>query len=82
MLPDAFTHTDLGPDDSRITRTVLALERELQQVVPNLTLRVDPRADARRLLLDAVQTVFACGKPHFVNHPMMVGDHSARATPR
>ena len=29
-------------------------------------------------LLDAVRTVFACGKPHFVNHPMMVGDLGER----
>src|SRR3954447_25583124 len=42
MFPDAFTHTDLGPDDSRVGRTILRLERELLQVVPNVTLRVDP----------------------------------------
>jgi YjjI family glycine radical enzyme len=73
-LPDAFTHANLGPDDSRVGRTILALERELLQTVPNLTLRVDPRRTPDSLVLDAVQTVFACGKPHFVNHPMMTAD--------
>ncbi|HEX4905579.1 MAG TPA: YjjI family glycine radical enzyme [Acidimicrobiales bacterium] len=78
MLPDAFTHGDLGPDDSRVTRTVLALERELRQVVPNLTLKVDPGRTPDDLLVDAVRTVFDTGKPHFVNHPMMVRDLGER----
>jgi YjjI family glycine radical enzyme len=72
-LPDAFTHANLGPDDGRVVRTILALERELLQTVPNLTLRVSE--DTPDLLLqDAVLTVFACGKPHFVNHAMMARD--------
>lgn len=74
VLPDAFTHANLGPDDSRVGRTVLALERELRQVVPNLTLRVDEKRTPDGYVLDAVQTVFACGKPHFVNDPMMTAD--------
>lgn len=75
MFPDAFVHTDLGPDDTRVGRTVLALERELRQVVPNLTLKVDPQRTPDDFVLDAVRTVFACGQPHFVNHPMMAADH-------
>ena len=75
MFPDAFTHANLGPDDSRVARTVLRLERELLQVVPNLTRRVDPERTPDELVRDAVETVFACGKPHFVNHPMMLADH-------
>jgi YjjI family glycine radical enzyme len=73
-FPDAFTHANLGPDDSRVGRTILDLERELLQTVPNLTLRVDPSRTPDSLVLDAVRTVFACGKPHFVNHPMMTAD--------
>jgi YjjI family glycine radical enzyme len=73
-LPDAFTHANLGPDDTRVGRTILALERELLQTVPNLTLKVDEARTPDSLVLDAVQTVFACGKPHFVNHAMMTRD--------
>ena len=71
MLPDAFTHANLGPRDSRVGRTALRLERELQQVVPNLSLKVDPEVTPDDLLRDAVETVFSCGQPHFVNDPMM-----------
>jgi YjjI family glycine radical enzyme len=75
MLPDAFVHTDLGPIDNRVLRSILRVERSLRQVVPNITLRVDPRLTPDDLVLDAVRTVFETGKPHFVNHPMMVDDH-------
>ena len=74
MLPDAFTHANLGPEDTRVGRMALRLERELLQVVPNLTLKVDPDLTPDDLVRDAVETVFTCGQPHFVNHPMMVGD--------
>jgi YjjI family glycine radical enzyme len=78
LLPDAFTHTDLGPDDSRVARAILRVERSLRQVVPNITLKVDPERTPDDLVEDGVRTVFETGKPHFVNHPMMVGDHGER----
>jgi YjjI family glycine radical enzyme len=36
---------------------------------------VDPDITPDDLVEDGVRTVFETGKPHFVNHPMMVGDH-------
>ncbi len=78
MLPDAFVHVDLGPHDSRITRSILRVERSLRQAVPNITLKVDPDITPDSLIEDGVRTVFETGKPHFVNHPMMVGDHGER----
>jgi YjjI family glycine radical enzyme len=77
-LPDAFTHTNIGPADTRVGRTVLRVAAELRQVVPNLTLRVDPDRTPDDYVLDAVRTVFACGGPHFVNHPMMTADLGER----
>ena len=74
ILPDAFVHVNIGPDDSVMARAVLQLERELKQVVPNVTLKVDPNRTPDDLLLDAVRTVFESGHPHFVNHEMMVSD--------
>ena len=75
MLPDAFVHLDLGPHDSRIARSIFRVERSLRQSVPNITLKVDPDITPDSLVEDGVRTVFETGKPHFVNHPMMVGDH-------
>ena len=78
MQPDAFVHLDLGPHDSRITRSIFRVERSLRQAVPNITLKVDPEVTPDDLIEDGVLTVFETGKPHFVNHPMMVGDHGER----
>ncbi|MBI5087545.1 MAG: YjjI family glycine radical enzyme [Actinobacteria bacterium] len=75
MLPDAFVHVDVGPTDNRIVRSILRVERSLRQSVPNITLKVDPTVTPDGLIDDAVRTVFETGKPHFVNHPMMVADH-------
>lgn len=75
MLPDAFVHLDVGPSDGRVVRSILRVERSLRQAVPNITLKVDPERTPDSLVEDAVRTVFETGKPHFVNHPMMVGDH-------
>jgi len=74
MFPDAFAHMDLGPRDGRIIRTIFRIERELQQIVPNLTFKVHPELTPDDLVRDAVETVFETGKPHFVNHPLMVRD--------
>ncbi|MEM9036421.1 MAG: YjjI family glycine radical enzyme [Actinomycetota bacterium] len=75
MVPDAFAHLDLGPEDGRVVRSILRVERSLRQAVPNLTLKVDPERTPDSLVEDAVRTVFETGKPHFVHHPLMVRDH-------
>lgn len=74
MFPDAFTHTDLGPDDSRVGRTIFRIERDLEQVVPNITFKIDPERTPDDYLKEGVLTVFTVAKPHFVNHPLMVRD--------
>ena len=80
MFPDAFAHTNLSTTYNRVAKTILKLERELLQVVPNISLKVDPTLTSDEYLLDAVSTVFACGKPHFINDVMMkhdLGEHYA-----
>lgn len=80
MYPDAFAHTNLSPIDNRVARMIFRLERELLQVVPNISLKIDPLFTTDEYMLDAVETVFACGKPHFINDPMMregLGDEYA-----
>jgi YjjI family glycine radical enzyme len=76
ILPDAFVHANVGPADGRVVRAIWRVERSLRQAVPNLTLKVSPETP-EDLISDAVRTVFETGKPHFVNHPMMVADHGA-----
>lgn len=74
MFPDAFAHTNLSPVYNRVAKTILQLERDLLQVVPNISLKVDPELTSDEYILDGVRTVFACGKPHFINHRLMTRD--------
>lgn len=78
LFPDAFAHANLGPADGRVVRAALAVHREVRQVVPNLTLRVDPSITPDDLVLDAMRTVAAVAQPHLVNHPLMVRDLGER----
>lgn len=74
MFPDAFAHTNLSPVYNRVSKIIFKLERELLQVVPNISLKVDPVLTSDEYILDAVKTVFECGKPHFINDVMMKSD--------
>jgi YjjI family glycine radical enzyme len=78
LFPDAFAHANLGPTDGRVARAALAVQRTVRQVVPNLTLKVDPSRTPDSLLVDAMRTVVAVAQPHLVNHPMMVSDLGER----
>jgi YjjI family glycine radical enzyme len=78
LFPDAFAHANLGPNDGRVVRTALAVQRDVHQVVPNLTLRYDPTVTPDDLLLDAMRTVVTVAQPHVVHHPMMVADLGER----
>lgn len=78
ILPDAFVHANLGPADGPAVRAILRLERELRQIVPNLTLKVERGVTPDDLLRAAVETVVACAQPHFVQQEMMVADHGER----
>lgn len=73
-LPDAFVHANIGPKDNIIARLILRVERELKQVVPNLTLKYDADITSDSLLLDAVECVFNVAKPHIANHIMISKD--------
>ena len=69
-MPDAFLHANVGPQDSRVARTILAVDRELKQVVPNLTLRYHPEITPDNLLQQAVENICYTNKPHIANEAM------------
>jgi len=73
-LPDAFVHANIGPEDNVIARVILRIERELKQVVPNLTLKYDAEKTSDEFLTEAVKTVFDVAKPHIANHRMTGAD--------
>ncbi len=73
-IPDAFAHANIGPVDNRIARSVLRVDAELGQVVPNLTLKWDPASSGDQLVAAAARTIAVVNKPHIANHPMIAAD--------
>jgi YjjI family glycine radical enzyme len=73
-IPDAFAHANVGPTDNPIARSVLRVDRQLAQVVPNLTLKWDPEVSSDELLREAAISIAKVNKPHIANHPMMASD--------
>lgn len=66
---DSFCHGDIGPKDTRVGRLLMQVEAELQDAVPNISLRVaeDTPDD---FLLAAVECALKCAKPSFANDAM------------
>ncbi|SHI19311.1 YjjI family glycine radical enzyme [Ferrimonas marina] len=73
-LPDSFVHANLGPADSRIGRSVLRVDAQLAQSVPNLTFRYQEGVTPADLLSQLSDNIVACNKPHIANHQMISRD--------
>ena len=69
-VTDSFCHANLGPRDTRTGRIILELERELQQAVPNLTLKYDPDLTPDSFAEEALYTSLFCANPAICNHPL------------
>ncbi|MDX6021570.1 YjjI family glycine radical enzyme [Scandinavium sp. V105_16] len=69
-LPDAFTHVNIGPEDTPVTRAILRADAELKQVAPNLTFIYDPEITPDDLLLEVSKNICECSKPHIANGPV------------
>jgi len=72
-ITDSFCHANIGPASTKAGRLILKAERELQNAVPNLTIKYS--ADTPdEFALDAVETALVSAKPSFANHEMFVED--------
>ncbi len=66
-ITDSFCHANLGPKDSRAGRLMLELEKELQNAVPNLTLKYDPEITPDVYAEQALYTSLFCANPAICN---------------
>jgi len=72
-ITDSFCHGNLGPKVSKAARIILKVQRELQDAVPNLTLKFNADT-SKELAIDAINTAMVCAKPSFANHEMFSRD--------
>ncbi len=65
---DSFAHADIGPRPSKAGSLIMRAESELQDAVPNLTLKYDPGLTEDEFAREAVLCALSCAKPSFANH--------------
>lgn len=72
-ITDSFCHANIGPHDSKAARLILRAEKELQNAVPNLTLKYSSETPDE-LALAAIDTGLTTAKPSFANHAIFSQD--------
>jgi YjjI family glycine radical enzyme len=68
-LTDSFCHANIGPRATRAGRLILEAEKELNNAVPNLTLKYDEDTSEDFAIM-AIDTALETAKPSFANHGM------------
>lgn len=82
-IVDSFCHADIGPRDTRAGLLIMKAESELENAIPNLTMRYDPEITSDAYALAGVECSLHSAKPSFANHQMFrseLGDHYAIAS--
>lgn len=72
-ITDSFCHANIGPRPTKAGKLILRAERELQDSVPNITLKFG-KETSEEFALEAVSTALVAAKPSFANHEMFVKD--------
>lgn len=67
-ITDSFSHANIGPKESRAGFLILEAEKELQNAVPNFTIKYDPDITSDAFMTKAIETSLACSNPAICNH--------------
>lgn len=67
---DSFSHADIGPKASKAGYMLLEAEKELEQAVPNLSMKYEEGVTEDEFALAAVDCALHSAKPSFANHVM------------
>lgn len=66
-LTDSFVHANIGPEDSRVARTILELTKEMQLAIPNISIKYNPDKTSNDFALASIDCMLATSKPSFAN---------------
>lgn len=72
-ITDSFCHGNLGPKPTRAAKIILEVERELENAIPNLTLKYN-KETPDELAIEAIKTALVTAKPSFANDEMFIKD--------
>lgn len=73
---DSFAHADIGPKDTRAGRIIMEAESELEDAVPNISMKYDEDLTSDEYAVKAVECALKCAKPSFANHKMFEKEFS------
>lgn len=73
---DSFAHANIGPEASKAGRILLEVETELENAVPNLTLKYDENITPDDFTIQAIRCALYSAKPSFANHKMFSSELS------
>lgn len=71
---DSFSHADIGPKATKAGYLLLEAEKELEQAVPNLSMKYEEGVTEDEFALAAVDCALHSAKPSFANHKMFKGE--------
>ena len=70
-VASGYCHANLGPEETRAGRLFLAAEAEVQNAIPNFTLKYDPDVTPDDYARLALKTSMASANPAYANHRML-----------
>ena len=73
---DSFSHADIGPRATRAGYLIMEASAELENAVPNITMKYDPAITPDDFALAGVRCALKTAKPSFANHQMFVSELS------
>ncbi len=72
-ITDSFCHANIGPKDTKAGRLILKAERELENAIPNVTIKYSEET-SDEFAIEAIKTALVTAKPSFANHKMFSND--------
>ena len=75
-ITDSFCHANIGPEATRAGKLILELEKELQNAVPNFTLKYDPDITPDDFAELGIYTSLFCANPAMCNHKVHTKTYS------
>lgn len=66
-IDDSFCHANIGPKETRMGRLLLEVESELQNTVPNLTIKYNSKETSDEFMKLAIMTSLKCSNPALCN---------------
>ena len=76
-VASGYCHANLGPEDTRAGRLLLQADAEVQNAVPNFTLKYEEGITPDDFARLALKTSMACANPAYANHRMLKGTYAA-----